>query len=149
MKNIEGLYTAINALIAERENDNRVCIDMAEMIDALTDEVDVYSASIDWYVHFAIRSAIQIGLWQAGYRSVVKGEGLFINPQNTRKPEYLARLFNNAVLSEKQKQSVVEMLTGCIKNAGIEGQLSFDFSGQIHEDISEAQLIEMLRKDAV
>lgn len=149
MRSIEGVYTAISELIAEREGEDRICIDSEELIEAVKDEVNVFSADLDWYVHFALRAAVQIGLWQAGYRSVVKGKGLFINPQNTKKPEYLARLFNNAKLSEAQQRSVVEMLTGCIKEAGIEGQLSFDFTGKIHEDITEAQLLEMLRRDAV
>ena len=149
MKGIDGLYTAINAAIVEREKGNRLCIDMTDMIDAVTDEVDCYSASIDWYVHKVISQAITIALWQSGYRSVVHGKGLFVNPQNAKKPEYLVKLFNNAKLSEEQKQKVVNMMLKEIQDAGVDRQLFFDAKGHIHEEISEEQLIEMLRKDAI
>lgn len=150
LKNIEGLYTAISAIINQREEDVRLAVDVDDVIKDVKNEVDVYSASLEWYIRFALRAAVEVVLYQKGYRSVVKGEGIFVNLENCRKPEYLARMFNNAKLSETQKQKAVAIITKTIKTSGVEGQLTFDFeSGTIVEDLTEAQLIEMLRADAV
>lgn len=149
LKGIAGLYSAISALINEREAESRLAIDASELAEDVRNEVDIYSASLDWYIRFALRAAIEVGLYQKGYRSVAKGEGIFVNPNNCNKPEYLARLFNNAKLTEAQKQHAVNLIRKAIKTSGCEGQLSFDFdTGLIVEDVTEAQLIEMLRDDA-
>lgn len=117
-------------------------------IKEVKDEVDVYSASLDWYIRFALRAAVEVVLYQKGYRAVVKGEGIFVNLDNCHKPAYLARMFNNAKLTEKQKQQAVAMIQKVIKANNMEGQLRFDTDGTIFEDITEQQLIEMLRADA-
>lgn len=149
MKGIEGLYTAYNALIASLEEDNRLAIDVDALIDDVKKEVDVHSASLEWYIRFALRAAAEVSLYNAGYRSVVKGTGIFVNPKNCKKPEYLAKMFNNAKLSEEQKKKVVEMLIWTIKEAGCEGQMFIDFeTGQIAVGITTAELIALLKKDA-
>ena len=148
MRGIEGLYAAISAIISEREEENRLALNVSDIVDEVKKEVDVYSASIDWYIWFALRSAVEVGLYQRGYRSVVKGKGLFVNLDNCEKPEYLARMFNNAKLSESQKETVVNLIKKQIKTAGCEGQLSFDINGTIIEDITEEKLLEMLEADA-
>ena len=149
MQNIEGLYTALNALITQRESENRAAISVDDMIEAVKKEVDVYSASLDWYIRFALRAAADSALYQRGYRSVVHGEGLFVNYENCIKPQYLARLFNNAKLSEEQKRRATERIRTAIKNSGVDGQMTIDFeTGEIVEDITEEQLILMLLADA-
>lgn len=149
MKGIDGLYTAYNALIASLEEDNRLAINVDTLMDDVKKEVDVHSASLEWYIRFALRAAAEVSLYNAGYRSVVKGTGIFVNPHNCNKPEYLARMFNNAVLSEEQKKKVVEMLKGAIKESGCEGQMFIDFdTGKISEGITTEQLISLLEEDA-
>lgn len=149
MQNIEGLYTALNALIKQKEEEGRLAVSADDLIEEVKEEVDVYSASLDWYIKFALRAAVQISLWQSGYRSVIKGNGMFVNLQNCTKPEYLSRLFNNARLSERQKQQVVNMIKRRISELGMPGQMSMDFeTGMITEDITEEQLMAMLIEDA-
>lgn len=149
MRNVEGLYTAISAIISQHEEENHIAISADELIDEVKNEVDVYSATLDWYIRFALKAAIEVGLYQKGYRSVVKGEGIFVNPDNCNKPEYLARLFNNAKITEEQKRRITDMLRKAIKTSGIEGQLTLDFAtGMIVEDVTESQLIDMLKADA-
>lgn len=151
LKGVEGLYTAISAIINQKEDESRLAVDVNNIIVNVKNEVNVYSAQLEWYIQFALRAAVEVVLYQKGYRSVVKGEGVFVNLQNCKKPEYLARMFNNAKLSEAQKQKVVARITKAIQEASIEGQLSFDFSGEngtIVEEITEQRLIEMLRADA-
>ena len=149
MQNIEGLYSALAALINQREDEGRLAMSTEDLIKNVKEEVDVYSASLDWYIKFALRAAAEIALYQKGYRSVVRGNGLFVNVQNCTKPEYLARLFNNAKLTERQKQQVVNMMKRRINEVGMPGQMSMDFdSGLIIEDVTEEQLISMLMQDA-
>jgi hypothetical protein len=149
MKNIEGLYTAIGNILEEKQDENRLAIDVGTIMEEVKEQVDVYSASMDWYVRFALRAAIEVSLYQRGYRSVVKGEGLFVNPADCEKPEYMARLFNNAELTRRQKETVVGMIKKAIKTSNMDGQLAFDFeTGLIKEDITEQKLIEMLKADA-
>lgn len=149
LKGVEGLYTAISAIVSQREEEARLAVDVEDIIEDVKNEVDVYSASLQWYIQFALKAAVEVGLYKKGYRSVVKGEGIFVNLANCNKPEYLARLFNNAKLSEVQKQKVVAILSKTIKDCGIENQLTYDFENMtIVEEISEQQLIEMLKADA-
>lgn len=149
MQNIEGLYSALAALIRQKEDQHRLAISCDDLIEEVKEEVDVYSASLDWYIKFALRAAAQISLYQLGYRSVIKGNGMFVNVDNCSNPNYLARLFNNAKLSERQKQQVVNMIKRKIREDGIAGQLTMDFdSGTIVEDVTEEQLMAMLIADS-
>ena len=149
MKNIEGLYTALNAIIKSKEEEERLAIDVQTLVEEVKEEVDVHSASLDWYIQFALKSAAEVALWQNGYRSVVKGNGLFINADHCTNKAYISRLFNNAKLSELQKKRITDYLTKKITELGFNGQLSFDFeTGTIVEDITTAELLEMLMKDA-
>lgn len=148
MRKIEGLYSAIGAVINKREDEMRLAADVNDIIDEVKQEVDVYSASLDWYIQFALRAAVEVGLYQKGYRSVVKGEGIFVNPEHCKNPAYLARMLNNAKLTEVQKEKAVALLEKTIKSSGIEGQLTFNQDGTIMEEVTEKQLIEMLKADA-
>lgn len=150
MQNIEGLYSALNALINQKEEEHRLAISSAELIERVKEEVDVYSASIDWYVQMVLRQAVEIALWQKGYKSVIRGDGMFVNVQNCTKPQYLYRLFNNAKLTEKQKQQVVNKIKDRINEVGTPGQMSVDFeTGMIIEDVTTEQLMAMLIEDAI
>lgn len=149
MQGITGLYTAINTLIAEKEFDDRLAIDANTLFEEVKSMVDPRTADFQWYVRVAIMSAIKTTLNQKGYRSVVRENGIFVNPENCEKPEYLARLYNNAKLTEQQKEEIVLLIKKAIKKANIEGQLTFDFSTEtIVEDFTEKQLIAMLKADA-
>lgn len=147
-KGIEGLFTSINALIKERELNNHVSMSVKEISEAVKKEVDIFSAETGWYIDQSIKAAVVTALSQNGYRSVIKGEGYFVNPHIADNPEYLKRLFNNAALDKSQKEQIVQMLHGRMQETGIEGQLSFDFTGRIHEDITEQKLLELLKQDS-
>ena len=149
MAGIAGLYTAINAIIREKESQGKGAIHTEQVISEVKKEVDIHSATLDWYVDGAISDAVGSCLWQAGYRAVEKGTGLFVNPDRIKRPEYLSKLFNNAHLSAQQKQQVVDMMAKKIQDSGVSGQMSFDFENNMFiEDITTDQLIQMLMEDA-
>ena len=149
MQKIEGLYSAYSALIRQKEFDDHLAISVDQLVNEVPEEVDIHSADLNWYINFALKAAAEVSLYNAGYRSVVKGRGLFVNLQNCKNPAYLAKLFNNAKLTEKQKEQVVNMITRKINEVNTPGQMSIDFStGTIIEDITEEKLIQMLEEDA-
>lgn len=149
MNSIEGLYSEINAIIRSKEEDERLAISVDQMVRELmsSTNIDVHSASMDWYIETALKSAISTVLNQNGYRSVIKGDGLFVNPDICLKKEYMARLINNVKWEERQKAKIEELLTQKAEK-GIPGQLQFDEEGNIIEEISLEDLLEMLQKDA-
>lgn len=148
MLGIEGLYTAIGAIIHQLEDNGCLAIDAKDIVSALKGEVDIYSVPRERFVNFALEAASRCGLYQNGYRSVVRGEGLFVNLNACNKKEYLARLFNNAKLSESAKTQAVNLIMKQIKTQ-IPGQLTFDFdTGDCIEEVSEEELIAMLKADA-
>lgn len=149
LKGIEGLYTTISQLIAEYELSNTAVIDSDELISRVREEVNVYSASLEWYIKQVLRMAAEVGLWQAGYRSVVKGKGYFVNAEKLHKQEYLINLYNNAALEEKTKKDIVEQLLTKCENEGV--QMSMEFTNGIPkliQTITPEQLLDMLKTDA-
>lgn len=149
MERIEGLYTAITAIIKEKESEFRLAISTDDIVERLKNEIDIETVPREVLADYVLRFAAAIGLNNNGYRSVLKGNGLYVNLYNCEKAEYLSRLHNNAVLSEKQKQQVVNLIRKQCEITGIAGQTSFDLdTGMIVEDVTEEQLLELLKKDA-
>lgn len=151
-RGIKGLYTQLNAIIKTKEDENRLAIDVDSLVKEVKREVDIYSVPLDWYIKNALKAAAETTLNQNGYRSVVKGNGLFVNAEHCTNKNYLFRLFNNAKLSEFQKKRVVQFLMKKIQELGTEGQFRFDLddleSATIVEDVTQKELIEMLMRDA-
>lgn len=149
LKRIEGLYATISQLIAEYELTGTAVIDSDELIGRIREEVNVYSASLEWYIKQVLRTAAEVGLWQAGYRSVVKGKGYFVNAEKLHKQEYLINLYNNAALEEKTKKGIVEQLLTKCEEEGVQMQMEFtDGIPKLIQTITPEQLIDMLKNDA-
>lgn len=148
MARIEGLHTALNSLILKSEDDEKLAIDVYSLVDEVKNVINTYSVSVEDAVNTILLGAAEVALHAKGYKSVVKGKGLFVNPDLCKNPKYLAKLYNNALESEAQKTHVKNMLMNSIKRSGCEGQLSFDIDGSCYEDVTEEQLIQMLRIDA-
>ena len=150
MNKIEGLYTAITSIIREKEEKYNLVISTDDMVTRLKDQNYLDSVPREVLEDYLLRFAVAIGLNDNGYRSVVKGEGLYINLENCERAEFLNRLFNNAVEMEQQKEQVVSLILKQRERAGIAGQTSIDpETGMIIEDITEEQLLDLLRKEAV
>lgn len=150
MAKIEGLYTALNSLILKAEDENRMVIDVHSLVEEVKAVINTYSVSVEDAVNTILEGAAQVALQQNGYKSVAWGKGLFVNPDIIKNPAYFARLFNNAAMSEAQKRHAKEMILDSIRRSGCEGQMSLDLDnpGRYYEDITEDQLVEMLRADA-
>ena len=150
MAKIEGLYPALNSLILKAEDEKRMAIDVYSLVEEVKNIINTYAVSVEDAVNTLLVGAAEVALHQNGYKSVVKGKGLFVNPDLIKKPEYFSRLINNAVMNEAQKRHATEILLDSIRRSGCEGQLSLDLEnpGHYYEDVTEEQLLEMLRADA-
>lgn len=148
MQNIEGLFSSINAFIRESESEDRIAVSVDEVIKRVKSEVDIHSATLDYYIDSTIKHAVATALSQAGYRSLVIGEGLYVNLDACENPDAIAKLYNNAKLLETQKAQVVEMIRKRAREVGVSGQYEMDFeSGTIIESVTEEQLLELLKQD--
>ena len=144
MEKIEGLFTAITTAIRERENDDKLVISVDDMVAQLRGDVDFDSVPKEVLADYVLRYAVAIGLNDNGYRSVVKGEGLYVNLEDCKNPDFIARLFNNAMIEEKAKEQVVNVIRKEIEASNVK-QFAFDIDGMIFEEMTAEQLIELLR----
>lgn len=144
MDKIEGLFTAITTAIRERENDDKLVISVDDMVAQLRGDVDFDSVPKEVLADYVLRYAVAIGLNDNGYRSVVKGEGLYVNLEDCKNPDFIARLFNNAMIEEKAKEQVVNVIRKEIEASNVK-QFAFDIDGMIFEEMTAEQLLELLR----
>ena len=148
MQGIKNLYSELNCIITDRELRDQASIKVEDIVSEVRKRVNVHSASRKWLEYRVLMASAENVLWRRGYRSLVKSKGWFVHLENCSKPEFLKRLFNNAKLSEAQKEAVVNRIKKQIKTTGCDGQLSFDMNGYISEDLTDDQLIELIEREA-
>lgn len=146
MERIEGLYTAISTVIREKEADEKLVISVDDMVEQLKDRVDFDSVSKEVLAEYVLRFAIAVGLNDADYKSVVRGEGLYINWNDCKNPDFIARLHNNAMLDKTSKQQVIDALRKKRVELTDLKQLAFDMDGMLFEEMTTEQLLEILKQ---
>jgi hypothetical protein len=89
-------------------------------------------------------------LYQANYRSVIRGKGFFVN-EKTMRPELVARLFNNQKMTRDKAEQILAKIKRHIRsNDTIAGQLEYDFeTGECVESMTEEDLLKMLESEGV
>lgn len=145
MERIEGLYIAIGTAIRERESDNKLVISVDDLVSQLRDDFDFDSVSKEVLADYVLRFAIAVGLNDNGYRSVVKGEGLYVNLEDCKNPDFIKRLHNNAMLDKNAKQQIVDAIRKKIELSDVK-QLAFDIEGMLFEEVTAEQLLEILKQ---
>ena len=152
MKNLEGIYTLVGAMITDEENKNKLAIDSGKIINAIVNDPQKWwGGDLEWYVKTTLRAVVDSSLAARGYKSVVRGEGLFVNPEKVSNEAYIRRLANNVkkdgFKADEKFQYLLDVLNRC--RNGVPGQLSLDLeTGLIIEDITEEEILDMLRADA-
>jgi hypothetical protein len=136
--------------LARKECNNDVIIDANKMTDDLFLTADLSSMSRDELERRFIGAYVRCLLHQAGYRSVVRGEGIFAS-EKTLRAEIVVHFFKNQKLSRDKAEQVLAAIKSHIRNNDtIAGQLEFDFStGEYRETITTEELLEQLRSQAV
>lgn len=143
-----GLYEAISSIISDKEEASQAVLYTGEMVERVKEEVDVDAIPREVLVNLALRQAVAIGLNAKGYRSVINGQGLYVNIENCEKREYLMQIYSNEMLDDSKRKRVLEILRNKIKPTEIPGQMGFDEAGQMFDEITVEELLEMLKKDA-
>lgn len=145
---MKGLYTELNTLIAQAEDERKMAIDVNVLMREVQYIVNLDSMPISELKDRYARAAASCALYQCGYKSVIPGEGIFVNVEHCKEPEYIRRFYNNAKYSERQKTAALERIKKKIKEEGIEGQMKFTLDGDIETELSVSEIIDMLRADA-
>ena len=147
---IKGIYSGITAYTHQKEDEKHLAISTDALVEHLTENYreEIESTPKEELIDIVLRQAIAIGLNGLGYRSVLPGEGFYVNPDNCDKPEYWEQFFTNCEMEIMQKQQVYESLLQKRKEKNIPGQLQFDDNMKIIETVSMEKLLEMLKADA-
>lgn len=153
MEKIEGLYTTIAAIINEYESDGKLVLKTDEMEERLRNDIDWKDAPKEVLVGYLFRYAIAIGLNMRGYRSVVKGNGMYVNLDRCRNINFAKRMHNNVqtdIKSKEGKQLDIDKIIKQLEKGSntIPGQSAFDETfnetGMLFEELSTEEILEIL-----
>lgn len=148
----EGIYSQYSKRINEIRDNNILVID----VTSLADYVDFSEMSREELERRCKRAAASVALYQNGYRSVVRGEGLFLDYKNSQNPIFLQRLVDNAKIDAEETEKVLRGLQMIMKqnaeNLPDYTQIAFQFDpdgkSKIIDELSLSQVIEMLKAEA-
>lgn len=143
---MDGIYSRLNKWIRNMKSNGSVVIDRQE----LTKRLD-YSEMDRKELEARCKNAdVSVVLYQNGFRSVVKGKGVFVDSVEMKNPNTIAQLVRNATASAEQKKQVELALKEALKNLEKSGdfgsQMAFDEDMTIFEEMSRDELIEVLKK---
>ena len=144
----------INAYIAESIENNKFGISVNNLVDVLMNDSDCKAAieEVDredlerrYYGAF-----IRVYLNAIGYRSVIRGKGIYIDVEKSDNPAYVAKVLENAGISVKDAEQAVLVIKKAIKaNPKINGQLQFDMDGNCIVSLSDEELLEQLLQEVM
>ena len=150
---IEELYTKITAIANEQEKDGKLVFKTDEFVEQLKEEFDWESVPKEVLADYLFRYAIATGLNSKGYRSVVRGNGLYVNLDRCRNINFAKRMHNNATQDMKSKEGRIIDIDKIIKELersrnDIPGQSAFDETynetGMIFEELTTEEILEIL-----
>lgn len=149
----DGYYSKLSQYIGQMQKEGNIVIDRNRLMD-LCDLSEMSREELEASYKGLIASS---ALNEYGYRSVVKGEGLYLDYQNADNPIFLQKLSENADIEARQKKFIADSLRETkkrlIDTLPNYAQLAFNFDenydSPIFEEISSDKLIEMLERMAV
>jgi hypothetical protein len=153
-ENPKGLFTEISAYIKQCEANKEPGVLVDNLLDDVKNNVDLESVPQGWFIDTSLKTEIAVGLAQAGYRSLVPGRGIYINPAKINNKDLVDYLIQRQMISISQKEEVLKTLEKIQKQIpdDIEGQLHLDLeTGEMFERMSNKQILSMLEvcmKDA-
>jgi hypothetical protein len=146
---LKGLYTELSALISAKEDKGKIVMDARRLTEQIQDLINLdKSMTIGELKDAYAKAAVQCSLYQHGYKSILRGEGLFVKVDVATNKNVLKKLYNNANESVRQKASALEKIFKRLKVVnGCEGQLTFDEKGNVTEEENIAELIDRIREE--
>lgn len=112
MEEKRGPYSLLNQRVKDLENRGAACIDKKD----LAGFIDLSEMDRDKLEEQCANAMAANILWQNGYRSFVKGEGLFIHPAKFKDPRFIRQIVNNAVKERNKREAVIKGLMKIEKN---------------------------------
>ena len=143
---MDGIYSRLNKWIRTMKSNGSVVIDRRE----LTKRLDYSEMSREELEARCKNVDVSMMLYQNGFRSVVKGKGVFVDSVEMKNPDTIAQLVRNATASTEQKKQVELALREALKNLekseDFGSQIAFDEDMTLFEEMSRDELIEVLRE---
>ncbi|MBQ1555293.1 MAG: hypothetical protein IIZ68_07540 [Clostridia bacterium] len=132
-----------------KEQHEEVIIDANKLCTEILDVADLEEMTREELEERFVSAYIRVLLYQAGYRSVIRGKGFFVN-EKTIRPELVVKLFNNEKMTLKKAEQIIANMKKHIAQNDIAGQLEFDFENEcFRESMTEEDLLKMLEAEAV
>lgn len=145
---MKGIYTLCNDMISAEEDRKKIAINVDKIAQDVMNIADIQSMDKAELAKRYIKAVAEVALYDNGYRSVVRGEGYFVNQELCKNHEYVARFLNNAKGTAEEKEQVVKIITQDFRSLPEYGQYRFDGDGRVIEEITRDGLIEKLKEDA-
>lgn len=141
-----GIYSRLNQWVREMKTNDAIVIDRQDLVDRLDysemdrDELEIRCKNAD----------VGIILYQNGFRSVVRGKGVFIDYLKMKNPKAIEQLISNAKQSADKKRKVELAIRNALKNLeeseDYGSQMAFDEDMTIFEEMTREELIQTLRE---
>ena len=147
-----GLYSEILKRLNEQIEQGKLVIDKRQLVE----DLDTSSVTHDQCLHIAVEKAFAGVMNKKEYRSVVHGEGYFVNYKSIDNPVYLHKIFENLKLDIGKRQNLAKALEQ-LRSKSLEehpdyAQTYFDFdeNGKVvfGEEMSVSDIVEMLEREA-
>lgn len=149
----DGFYSKMTERIRQLQAEGTMVIKR----DTLANYLDLSEMDRDELESRCKQAIACCSLYQNGFRSVMRGEGLFIDYQNTDNPVFLKKLTENSELDADQKRQVANALKKITEKriaempdyAQFAMGVDSDGNMRFYEEITSEEIIEMLERLAV
>lgn len=136
-------------MLSAKEQKDESIIDANKMTQDILLSSDLSGLTREQLEYRFVSAYVRCLLYQANYRSVIRGKGFFVN-EKTLRPELVARLFNNQKMTRDQAEQILSNIKKHIRNNDtIAGQLEYDFeTGEYRETMTMEDLLQMLESES-
>lgn len=147
----EGYYSQLNERVKQLKVNGDVVVDR----EKIADTIDLSNMDREELEYKCKQAMAQVILYQNGYRSVFRGQGVFVDYEAVRSKAVIHRLINNAQLSVEQKiaakLALQELESNIPEEEYIGSRFVCDEDGNLTvvEEMSRRELIDALREIAV
>lgn len=144
----KDVYRKCRAIIAKRISLNAKVISMDKCMNEAMTTIDFTEMEEDEWKRIALKSMLTSACNSNNYYSVKRRKGFFANIDVCRKA-YIRAIIDNADKDINRIKKLLDKLSKRLDTAEIDGQMEFDFdTGEISEQITEEQILEMLEAEA-
>ena len=143
-----GIYAQANKIIKDMKSTGHYILDRKE----ISERLDIDEMSHGALVEFVKNFASSVGLYMNGYRSVVKGKGVYIDVDVVNNKETMEALISNSESDISSRTAIMQLLQS--KNLKLsdiydDSQIAFtkgeDNETIFYDEITKSELISLLQ----